>query len=81
MAGISERVKSYSHARGDGGTQMSIFDTIQEVLNTMFDIRCSTKKSGVTSGMTLLVTATMKRLARNLSASLLAWQRPLRLNV
>lgn len=23
---------------------MSIFDTIQEVLNTMFDIRCSTKK-------------------------------------
>lgn len=48
MARISKRVKTYPIAKGKGdcgNTQMSVFDTIQEVLNTMFDIRCSTKKT------------------------------------
>ena len=48
MARISTRVKTYPVAKGKGdcgNTQMSVFDTIQEVLNTMFDIRCSTKKT------------------------------------
>ena len=44
MARISEKVKNYESGRGDCNTPMSVFDTIQEVLNTMFDIRCSTKK-------------------------------------
>ena len=44
MARISDKVKDYDCARGACNTKMSIFDTIQEVLNTMFDIRCSTKK-------------------------------------
>ena len=44
MARISEKVKNYESAKGDCKTVMSVFDTIQEVLNTMFDIRCSTKK-------------------------------------
>jgi hypothetical protein len=46
MARISTRVKTYESAKGrcDCNTQMSVFDTINEVLNTMFDIRCSTKK-------------------------------------
>ena len=44
MARISEKVKNYTSGRGDCNTQMSAFDAIQETLNTMFDIRCSTKK-------------------------------------
>lgn len=44
MARISEKVKNYTSGRGDCSTPMGVFDTIQEVLNTMFDIRCSTKK-------------------------------------
>lgn len=44
MARISKRVKNYAPAKGTCNTQMSVFDTINEVLNTMFDIRCSTKK-------------------------------------
>ena len=44
MARISAKVKNYTPAKGDCKTQMSVFDTMQEVLNTMFDIRCSTKK-------------------------------------
>ena len=44
MARISEKVKNYESGRGDCRTTMGVFDTIQEVLNTMFDIRCSTKK-------------------------------------
>ena len=46
MARISAKVKNYVPAKGrcDCNTQMSVFDTINEVLNTMFDIRCSTKK-------------------------------------
>jgi hypothetical protein len=44
MSRVSDKVKDYQSARGTFSTQMSIFDTIQEVLNTMFDIRCSTKK-------------------------------------
>lgn len=45
MARTSARVCEYMpKGRGSYGTTMSIFDTIQEVLNTMFDIRCSTKK-------------------------------------
>lgn len=45
MARISSRVSNYtSKTRGACTTPMSAFDTIQEVLNTMFDIRCSTKK-------------------------------------
>ena len=44
MARVSEKVKNYSSGRCACGTKMSVFDTIQEVLNTMFDIRCSTKK-------------------------------------
>ena len=45
MARVSEKVKNYTFkGRGSCGTQLSTFDAIQEVLNTMFDIRCSTKK-------------------------------------
>ena len=44
MGRISNKVKDYDCARGACNTPMSLFDTIQEVLNTMFDIRCSTKK-------------------------------------
>lgn len=44
MARISAKVKNYAPAKGNCNTQMSVFDTMNEVLNTMFDIRCSTKK-------------------------------------
>lgn len=44
MARISEKVKNYESGRGNCNTPMGVFDAIQEVLNTMFDIRCSTKK-------------------------------------
>ena len=46
MARISSKVKNYVPAKGRGNcnTQSSVFDTIQDVLNTMFDIRCATKK-------------------------------------
>lgn len=44
MPRISNRVKDYAPARGAKGTPMNIFDATQEVLNTMFDIRCSQKK-------------------------------------
>lgn len=44
MPRISEKVKNYSSAKGSCNTPMSTFDAINEVLNTMFDIRCSTKK-------------------------------------
>lgn len=45
MARVSEKVKGYTpKGRGDCNSPMSTFETIQEVLNTMFDIRCSTKK-------------------------------------
>ena len=44
MARTSDKVRNYEPARGAHSTPMSVFDTIQEVLNTMFDIRCSTKK-------------------------------------
>lgn len=46
MARISGRVKNYASAKGrsDCNTQIGVFYTIQEVLNTMFDIRCATKK-------------------------------------
>ena len=46
MARLSEKVKNYTSARGacKCNTQMGVFDAIQETLNTMFDIRCSTKK-------------------------------------
>lgn len=44
MARISNKVRDYEPARGACDTKTSVFDTIQEVLNTMFDIRCSTKK-------------------------------------
>lgn len=44
MARISEKVKNYSSAKGSCNTTMSTFDAINEVLNTMFDIRCATKK-------------------------------------
>ena len=44
MPRISNRVKDYQSARGCGGTKMNVFDATQEVLNTMFDIRCSQKK-------------------------------------
>ena len=43
MARLSVRVKDYAPARGIG-TKLNVFDAIQEVLNTMFDIRCSMKK-------------------------------------
>lgn len=43
MARISNRVKSYAPAKG-ASTQIGVFDAINEVLNTMFDIRCATKK-------------------------------------
>jgi hypothetical protein len=45
MSRISTKISNYtSKARGACTTPMSAFDTIQEVLNTLFDIRCSTKK-------------------------------------
>lgn len=44
MARTSDRVRNYEPAKGDCKTPMNAFDAIQEVLNTMFDIRCSTKK-------------------------------------
>jgi hypothetical protein len=45
MARISAKVLNYTpKGRGNCTTPMSTFDTIQEVLNTMFDIRCATKK-------------------------------------
>lgn len=44
MARLSNKVKNYAPAKGACNTQMSVFDTINEVLNTMFDIRCATKK-------------------------------------
>ena len=46
MARISEKVKAYATAKGKCAcnTPMSTFDAINEVLNTMFDIRCATKK-------------------------------------
>jgi hypothetical protein len=44
MARISEKVKNYASAKGSFHTTMSVFDTINEVLNTMFDIRCTMKK-------------------------------------
>ena len=44
MSRISEKVKNYTSAKGACNTQMSVFDAIQDTLNTMFDIRCSTKK-------------------------------------
>ena len=45
MARTSTKISNYtSKARGTCTNTMSAFDTIQEVLNTMFDIRCSTKK-------------------------------------
>ena len=44
MARMSEKVRNYEPARGVCSTEMSVFDTMNEVLNTMFDIRCSTKK-------------------------------------
>ena len=47
MPRISQKVKNYVPAKGRGvaNTPMSIFDAINETLNTMFDIRCSTKKT------------------------------------
>ena len=45
MARVSNRVRNYAPAKGECNTQMSVFETIQEVLNTMFDIRCATKKT------------------------------------
>ena len=45
MARTSNKITQYtSKARGACTNPMSAFDTINEVLNTMFDIRCSTKK-------------------------------------
>ena len=45
MARISDKVKDYTpKGRGVCSTPMSAFETVQEVLNTMFDIKCSMKK-------------------------------------
>ena len=45
MARMSSKVKEYqSKGRGDCTNKMSTFDTIQEILDTLLDIRCSTKK-------------------------------------
>ena len=45
MARTSAKIAQYtSKSRGACTDTMSVFDTIQEVLNTMFDVRCSTKK-------------------------------------
>ena len=44
MSRISAKVINYTSAKGDCNTEMSVFEAIQETLNTMFDIRCSTKK-------------------------------------
>ena len=47
MPRLSSKVKNYVPAKGRGvcNTKMSVFDAIQETLNTMFEIRCSTKKT------------------------------------
>lgn len=46
MARVSEKVKNYVPVgKGVCKTSMSLFDAIQNTLNTMFDIRCSTKKA------------------------------------
>lgn len=45
MARTSHKVADYTpKGKGDCHNTMSTFDTIQEVLNTLFDIRCSMKK-------------------------------------
>ena len=44
MARISNKALNYASGKGDCNTTMGIFDQIQEVLNTLFDIRCSMKK-------------------------------------
>jgi hypothetical protein len=45
MARTSNKVSNYtSKSRGAYTNPMNTFDTIQEILNTLFDIRCSTKK-------------------------------------
>lgn len=46
MSRTSNRVKAYASAKGkcNCNTQMDTFYAINEVLNTMFDIRCATKK-------------------------------------
>lgn len=44
MSRMSKKVQNYTSGKGDCNTTMGIFDEIQEVLNTMFDIRCSMKK-------------------------------------
>lgn len=44
MARTSRKIAEYTpKGRGACTNKMSTFDTIQDVLNTMFDIRCSTK--------------------------------------
>lgn len=45
MPRMSKRVTEYKpKGRGAGVSKLSTFDAIQEVLNTLFDIRCSMKK-------------------------------------
>lgn len=44
MARISNKALNYTSGKGDCNTTMGLFDEIQEVLNTLFDIRCSMKK-------------------------------------
>jgi hypothetical protein len=44
MARISEKVKNYASAKGACNTPMNLFDAIQNVLDTLFDIRFAMKK-------------------------------------
>lgn len=44
MARVSNRVANYTLGKGVCQNKQSLFYTIQEVYNTMFDIRCSMKK-------------------------------------
>ena len=44
MPRLSNRVTNYTLGKGACQNKQSIFYTIQEIYNTMFDIRCSTKK-------------------------------------
>lgn len=44
MGRISNRVANYTLGKGSCKDKQGVFYTIQEVYNTMFDIRCSTKK-------------------------------------
>jgi hypothetical protein len=44
MSGISNKVKDYTDGRAACINPISTFDRIREVMNTLFDIKCSQKR-------------------------------------